>query len=360
MPRLIGTTLACAVIAGGFATAADAQERLRLTIASGHPAVFLWVKHMGETFIPTVDAELAKTGEVEIEWTEAYGGTLIKLGAETDAMRDGIVDVAMASGVFDPAQMGILNITYAMPFGPVDPEMVTGAVEVALDGTPGLLDDLAEETGVVYIGGGLAIDGYNIAATSAFTTRADMNGLKIGGAGPNLAWLDSTGAVGVQGSYVSFYNDIKTGVYDGNIGWITANVPAKIFEVAPYFNKVDFGAMYIGGLGISKARWDSFSDDTKAAFRAGAAAYQQAFFEEQAARFDSATQAMIDGGGEIVTFDAAEREAWIMEMNNPVMAWREAALARGEPVDDFLRAYQDDLAANGFTFVRDYLADLSN
>ncbi|WP_238367342.1 C4-dicarboxylate TRAP transporter substrate-binding protein [Mesobacterium pallidum] len=347
---------ALAALLAGTALPASA-ETIQVTVASGHPAVFLWVKHLGETFIPTVDAELAKTGEVEIEWTEAYGGTLMKLGAEADSMRDGIVDIAVASGVFDPAQMGILNVTYAMPFGPTDPRMVTEAVEEAFANTEGLLDELAEASGVVYLGGGIAIDGYNIAATKPFTSRADMEGIKIGGAGPNLAWLDTTGAVGVQGSYVSFYNDIKTGVYDGMIGWMTANAPSKMWEVAPYFNKVDFGAMYIGGLGISQDRWDSFSDETKAAFRTAAAAYQDAYFNEQAARFDAAQEAMIAGGGEIVEMAPEARSAWIAEVKNPTTAWRAAAEARGEPAEAVLKAYQEALAKRGFTFERDYLAD---
>ena len=352
---LLGAGLSAGLLALG--QPALSQERLQITIASGHPEVFLWVKHMHETFIPTVDAALAETGEVEIEWTEAYGGTLMKLGSEAEAMRTGLVDVAMASGVFDPATMGILNITYAMPFGPTDPRMVTEAVEDAMTSTDGLIEQIAAESGVVYIGGGVAIDGYNIASTAPLRTRADMDGVKIGGAGPNLAWLDSTGAVGVQGSYVTFYNDIQTGVYDGNIGWMTANVPAKLYEVAPYWNRTDFGAMYIGGMGVSEMRWDGFSDATKDAFRAGAAAYADAFFAEQSERYDAAEATLAENGGEVVEMDPAERQAWIDEMANPVAAWRDAAAARGEPVDALLTAYRDNLAEAGFTFPRDYLAE---
>ncbi|KAA2314972.1 hypothetical protein DL237_17805 [Pseudooceanicola sediminis] len=352
---------ASAAFAGGLlasaAGPAAAQETIPLTIVSGHPEVFLWVKHMHETFIPAVDAALAETGEVKIDWTEAYGGTLVRLGSEAEALETGIADIAMASGVFDPAGMGILNITYAMPFGPTDPEMVTGAVEDALYSVDGLLDQITQETGVVYIGGGVAIDGYNIATKRPLNTRADMDGMRIGGAGPNLAWLDSTGAVGVQGSYVSFYNDISTGVYDGNIGWMTANVPARLYEVAPYWNRIDFGAMYIGGLGIAERVWDGFSDSTRAAFRAGAEAYAAAFFEEQAAKYAASEKTMLENGGSEVKMDPAEREAWIAEMRNPITAWRDAALARGEPVDAMLTAYRDTLAEGGFTFQRDYLAE---
>src|SRR5690606_33826792 len=136
------------------------------------------------------------------------------------------------------------------------------------------------------------------------------NGIKLGGAGPNLAWLGGTGAVGVQGSFITFYNDIKTGVYDGFISWMTAAVPAKLYEVAPYWNEVGFGAMYIGGLGVSQTQWDSFSDEVKEAFRTAAKAYSDAYHTEQEQRYEAMKKTMLDNGVTIVEMDAAEREAW--------------------------------------------------
>ena len=352
--------LMCAAATAALLAASPAafgQETLNLTVATGHPEVFLWVKHLKETFIPTVDAELAKTGKTKVNWTQGYGGTIVKLGSETEAFQQGIIDVGQMSGVFNPATMGLLNLTYAMPFGPADPRAVTEAVEDALNKTEGALAALEEATGVVYIGGGIAIDDYNIGSTKAFTKVADMNGVKLGGAGPNLAWLAGTGAVGVQGSFVTFYNDIKTGVYDGYIGWMTAGVPAKLYEVAPNWNQVHFGAMYIGGLGVSKQQWDTFSDEVKAAFATAAAAYTKAYFDEQDARYESSKKAMLENGGKIVELDPAEHSAWIKALPNPTKAWAAAAEARGEPGKKVLEAYRDDLKAKGFTFERDYLAE---
>ena len=352
--------LMCAAATAALLAASPAafgQETLNLTVATGHPEVFLWVKHLKETFIPTVDAELAKTGKTKVNWTQGYGGTIVKLGSETEAFQQGIIDLGQMSGVFNPATMGLLNLTYAMPFGPADPRAVTEAVEDALNKTEGALAALEEATGVVYIGGGIAIDDYNIGSTKAFTKVADMNGVKLGGAGPNLAWLAGTGAVGVQGSFVTFYNDIKTGVYDGYIGWMTAGVPAKLYEVAPNWNQVHFGAMYIGGLGVSKQQWDTFSDEVKAAFRTAAAAYTKAYFDEQDARYESSKKAMLENGGKIVELDPAEHSAWIKALPNPTKAWAAAAEARGEPGKKVLEAYRDDLKAKGFTFERDSLAE---
>lgn len=357
MYRTILTGGVAAVALAVASALAFSQETINLTAATGHPEVFLWVKHIKETFIPTVNAELAKTGKVKINWTEGYGGTIVKLGSEVEAFQQGIIDVGQMSGVFNPATMGLLNLTYAMPFGPPDARGVTAAVEKALMETEGALQKVEEATGVVYIGGGIAIDDYNIASTKALTKIADMNGVKLGGAGPNLAWLAGTGAVGVQGSYVTFYNDIKTGVYDGNIGWMTANVPAKLYEVAPNWNQTHFGAMYIGGMGVSKMQWDTFSDETKAAFRTAATAYTKAYFDEQEARYEAAKKTLVDAGGKIVEFDAAERSSWIKALPNPTAAWAKAAEARGEPAKKVLEAYRDNLKAAGFTFERDYLAE---
>lgn len=351
----VGAAAAAALLAG--TVTATAVEKLKFTMATGHPEVFLWVKHLKDTFIPVLAEELAKNGEIEIEWTQAYGGTIVKLGSEVDAFQQGIIEVGQMSGVFNPAQLGLLNMTYAMPFGPADPRSVTKAVEDALMNTEGALSSVEEATGIVYIGGGIAIDDYNIGANKALTQLSDLEGVKIGGAGPNLAWLNGTGAVGVQGSFVTFYNDIKTGVYDGYIGWMTAGVPAKLYEVAPNWNLVNFGAMYIGGLGVAKPVWDTFSDDTKAAFRKAAAAYTDAYFDEQEARYDSAKKTMLENGGTIVEFDKANHEKWIENLPNPTTAWIAAADARGEPGRKVLEAYRDNLKKSGFTFVRDYLAE---
>jgi TRAP-type C4-dicarboxylate transport system substrate-binding protein len=113
--------------------------------------------------------------------------------------------------------------------------------------------------------------------------------------------------------------------------------------------------MYIGGLGIAKDRWDSFSDTTKAAFLAGAKAYAAGFFKEQHARYEAAKKTLTDKGGQIVVMDPAERSAWIGEMANPAAACKKAAEARGEPADAVLSAYRDTLSKSGFTFTRDYL-----
>ncbi|HET9044048.1 MAG TPA: hypothetical protein VFN70_12910, partial [Burkholderiales bacterium] len=210
---------AAAVAALTVALPAAAQETIRLTVAAGHPPIFLWVKHVRETFMPTVDAELAKTGKYKIAWNEAYGGTLAKIGSELETMQQGISDMGIVATVFQSAKLPLNNVTYFVPFGPADANVVTKSIDY-VQALPELTAEW-DKFGVVYLAG-FSIDNYGIATNFPVGRIEDLKGKKIGGAGPNLAWFKNTGAVGVQGSLNTFYNDIKTGVYDGAVAFVTS------------------------------------------------------------------------------------------------------------------------------------------
>ena len=121
-----------AVLASGLALAlpATAQETIKLTVAAGHPPIFLWVKHLHDTFMHSVDGELARSGKYKIQWTEAYGGTLAKMGSELETMQQGISDMGIVSTVFQSSKMPLNNVTYFVPYGPTDAQVVTKAINV--------------------------------------------------------------------------------------------------------------------------------------------------------------------------------------------------------------------------------------
>src|SRR5690606_22862272 len=80
--RTLLSAAAAATVATLVHLPAAAQQVIKLTATAGHPPVFLWVKTMDEVFIPEVDKRLAAAGnKYKIEWTKAWGGTLIKLGS---------------------------------------------------------------------------------------------------------------------------------------------------------------------------------------------------------------------------------------------------------------------------------------
>ena len=343
---------AAAVLAMALHTGtASAQETIKLTIAAGHPPVFLWVKTMQDTFIPTVNAELARTGRYKIAWTEAYGGTLAKIGSELETMQQGVSDMGIVATVFQAAKMPLNNVTYFVPFGPPDADVITQSIDY-VQGLPELTGEWSRHN-LVYLAG-FSIDNYGVATNFPVTKLDDLKGKKIGGAGPNLTWFARTGAVGVQGSLNTFYNDIKTGVYHGAVAFITSAVPAKLYEVAPYMTVVDFGAMYAGAMAINKGRWDKLPDEVKAAFRKAANAYKGVYITEQTARIRASMQAWEKNGGKIVKLDAAERAKWVKTIPNPAREWVRQSEAKGLPAKKVLGEYMESVRATGYRFPRDF------
>jgi TRAP-type C4-dicarboxylate transport system substrate-binding protein len=330
------------------APAALAQESIRMTIAAGHPVIFLWVKHLRDSFMATADAELAKTGKYKIAWNEAYGGTLAKMGSELETMQQGISDVGIVSTVFQAAKMPLNNVTYYVPFGPPDANVVTQAIDY-VQGLPELTGEWNKH-GLVYLAG-FSIDNYGLVTNFPINRVEDLKGKKIGGAGPNLAWFRNTGAVGVQGSLNTFYNDIKTGVYDGAIAFVTSAVPAKLFEVAPHYTVTNMGAMYAGAVAINKGRWDKLPEEVKAAFRKGGNAYKGGYLVEQSARINGAMAAWEKSGGKLVTLSPAEQARFVKTIPNPTRDWMKQAGPQSKRV---LSTYMESVRATGYKFARDY------
>ena len=343
---------ALATVAGllllGSVSTARAQETIKLTMAAGHPPIFLWVKHLKDSLMATVDAELAKSGKYKIAWTEAYGGTLAKIGSELETMEKGISDIGIVATVFQSSKLPLNNVTYFVPYGPADADTVMAAID-KIQTTPELTAEWSRYN-ALYLGG-FAIDNYGLATAFPITKADDLKGHKIGGAGPNLAWFKNTGAVGVQGSLNTFYNDIKTGVYEGAIAFITSAVPAKLYEVAPNYTVVNMGAMYAGCVAINKARWDRFPDEVKAALRKGADAYRKNYAAEQNARVAGAIETWKKAGGKYIELPAEERLKLVKAIPNPTLDWIKQA---GPSAKKVLAAYMDAVRATGFKFPRDF------
>ena len=119
------TLLASALTLGGLHSA-HAQQTIKLTAAGGHPPVFLWVKHLKETFIPAVDnRELAKSGKAKHQagtdqGLRRHAGQAGQRELETISSRASPT-WASSARVFHPGQdASMQNVSYAAPFGPTD------------------------------------------------------------------------------------------------------------------------------------------------------------------------------------------------------------------------------------------------
>jgi TRAP-type C4-dicarboxylate transport system substrate-binding protein len=341
--------LAAAVLAASTAARADTIDA---TIVAGHPPVFRWVKHASQTFIPTVNKALEGSGH-EIKWDEQYGGSLAKVGDELEATEEGLAQVGVISSVFDPAKLSLQNVSYYTPFVSSDASLVATTVDDLHASNPNMKVTW-EENGLEYLGGPSAIDDYLLMTTFPIKSMEDLKGKKIGAPGPAVNWLGGTGAVGVSGNLTTYYNEIKTGVYDGVIVFATAALPGKLHEVAPYVTKIGFGAQYAGALAANKDWYDEQPEEVQKALKQGAAAFREAYLADLGAAVEAGLKTMAEQGATITEVDDAFRKQWADGMDNVAQAWAKQVDGEGKAGTEILKAYMDAVRAAGGKPMRDW------
>ncbi|MCF8207935.1 MAG: C4-dicarboxylate TRAP transporter substrate-binding protein [Rhodoferax sp.] len=344
---------ALALAASGiFAVPVAAQQVIKMTAAAGHPPVFLWVKMADEVLIPEVDKRLAVDGKYKIEWTKAWGGTLLKLGSESKGVADGVADVAIVSTVFEGAKFPLQNISYYTPFGTDDIGLVSKTVTDLQVSVPAM-GATWTKNGLVYLGG-MALDSYHVWSKFPITKLEDLKGKKLSAPGPSSNWVRGTGAVAVAGTLNSYYEDIKSGVSDGALVFTTGAWSAKLHEVAPYVTKVNFGAQFAGGTVISKSRFDKLPAEVQKAFVDAGAVWQAAYAKAQSAAVNALMQKMVEAGAKVTDLNDLERKRWADSLGPVAKNWAADAQAKGLPANEVLSAYIDSLQKAGTSLPRDW------
>jgi TRAP-type C4-dicarboxylate transport system substrate-binding protein len=329
-----------------------AQQTIKLTAAAGHPPVFLWVKTLDEVFIPEVDRLLAADGRYKIEWTKAYGGTLIKLGSESKGIADGVADVGIVSTVFEAPKFPLQNVSYYTPFGTDDMALVSRTIAELQQRIPAMADAWTKN-GLVYLAG-MALDSYHIWTKFPITRLEDLNGKKISAPGPAANWIRGTGAVAVAGSLNTYYEDIKSGVSDGVVVFTTGAWGAKVHEVAPYVTKVNFGSQFAGGVAVNKRRFDRLPPEVQAAFRAAGEKWMSEYAKAQAALVDARLKEMVAAGTKVSELPEAERKRWADALSPVAKIWAADAQSKGLPADQVLNGYMSSLTKAGVKVPRDW------
>src|SRR5688572_10134593 len=236
------------------ATAASAQETIRLRIASGHPPVNTYVNLMQNFFVPEVTKRVAAKSRHKVEFVEAYGGAIVKVGDTLEGVQSGIIDVGGFCFCFEASNLPLHAFQVMLPFGTMDPVTSVTLARRVYDKVPYMsrvFEDKFNQTLIALI----ADNGYNLTTTFNWNTVADLKGRKLAGAGLNLKWLEYAGAVPVQSSLPEAYTSMQTGVYNGWIMFPSGVVNFKLHEVSKYYTEIGFGSITWHGLTINRARF---------------------------------------------------------------------------------------------------------
>jgi TRAP-type C4-dicarboxylate transport system substrate-binding protein len=349
MNKLTGLTVAAAIAA---IPTAGVTASYNATIAAGHPPVFRWVRMISESFIPTVQAELEGAGH-SMTFSEQYGGAIAGVGEELEAVEVGLAEIGVCSSLFDPAKLAVQNVTYYTPFVSDDARAVNALMHDLHKTDPRMTEAYADNN-VVYLGAPVGIDDYLLMTDFPVESLADLDGRKIAAPGPAINWLSGTGAVGVSGNLTTYYNELKTGVYDGVIVFASAALPGKLYEVAPYVTKAGLGAQFSGALCANMDWYEGLPVEVQDALTAVADAAQAWYMDALEGAVETSLTTMAAQGATVTDASPEMRAAWAAGMDNAAQTWAASLDAQGKKGTEILELYMNAMRDAGATPLRNW------
>lgn len=349
----LGTVALSALVAASPVLA----DTFTLRIGAGHPnGPTVYVTDVAEFFVPEVVRRVAEETDHEIEFVEGYGGAIAGVAETLEAVQNGILDIGAYCMCFEPAKLYAHNFPYYAPFGPQDSEQAMTAVRAVYDEVPWLTEQFESEYGQVLLGLH-GWDNYHLGTTDPWASVADLEGVKIGGAGPNLPWLEFAGAVPVQSTLPDGYLSLQTGVYNGWLMFPSAYLGFRFHEPAPYYTLIGFGAMGVNALTMNQRSLDRLPPEVQQIILEVGMAYEA----QAGASLNAAQERGLTGLGEAgatVTEIAPEVQAeWAASLSGfPQLSATEAD-GRGMPGSEILNVYLRAAEAAGYDWPVDYVVE---
>ena len=347
-------TLSLGALAITAIAAPLAADTFTLRVGSGHPSgPAIYVADTEKFFVPEVVRRVAAETEHEIEFVEGYGGAIAGVAETLEAVQNGILDVGAFCICFEPAKLFLHNFPYYAPFGSQDSAQAMTAVRSVYNDVPWLAEQFTSEYKQELLGLH-GWDNYHLGTTDPWDAVADLKGVKIGGAGPNLPWLEFAGAIPVQSTLPDGYLSLQTGVYNGWLMFPSAYLGFKFHEPAPNYTQVGFGAMPVNALTINSRTMASLPEDVQAIIREVGQAYE----DRSGASLNAAQQRGLDGlvaaGANVTTLSPEVRAEWAESLAGFPQQQASEADSRGMPGSEVMNAYLAAVTAAGYEWPVSY------
>ena len=340
----------CAASVGG-GKPLRAQEVVPLTVIDAYAPTALWVRVFLDYYMPEVDRRLAETGNYEIDWNRAFGGTVAKTGGVLEALQYGLADIGIITSPFHPDKIPFFNISYVTPMVTADIGLVARTVDELVEKYP-VLQQQWDDYNQVFLTAAGAIDTYQVLMNEPIETLEDFRGKKICGVGLNLRYVQGLGSAAVSSNLGDFYNNISTGLTDGTVAWAEAAVAYKLYEVAPYMIDVRLGAVTSKVITMNRRSWERIPEEVRQVLGETAIAYRDELARETDRRAESSREEFVAQGGTIQPLTPEQRRVWAESLPNMAREWADDLEQRGLPGDQILRDYMDIMRANNQPIVR--------
>ena len=344
---------AVALLVAG-ATVATAEDTITLRIGSGHPnGPAVYVADTANFFVPEVTRRVAEETAHEIEFVEGYGGAIAGVAETLESVQNGILDIGAYCICFEPAKLFLHNFPYYAPFGPQDSVQQMKAARATYDAVPWLTEQFTSEYDQVLLGLH-GWDNYHLGTTEPWDTVEDLKGVKVGGAGPNLPWLEYAGAVPVQSTLPDGYLSLQTGVYDGWLMFPSAYLGFKFYEPSPNYTLIGFGAMGVNALTMNQRKFNSLPEDVQKILVEAGRAYEDQAGASLNARQASGLKGLAEVGANIKELGEDARTGWATSLAEFPNRQAKDADGRGMPGTEVMNAYLKAVADTGYSWPYDY------
>jgi TRAP-type transport system periplasmic protein len=328
-------------------------ENFKVTFSAAHGPQLPWIGAIKNFYIPEVDKRLKEAGgKHTITWTEAFGGTLAKVGGELDAVQSGVAEMGFVYTIFEAAKLPLQAVCFMAPFGSDDARVMNKIMYELNTEMPELASQWTKHNQIFLAA--LSTDTDYMLSTFPINSVADLKGRKVGASGSLSLWANGIGAVPVQGDFSTHYNNLKTGVYDSLIAFTTGMYPAKLHQVAPHAVRIDLGSMMIGALSINKPFHDRLPPEVQKIIKDVGKEYNTKIAEDLHNLAGGFEKKMAEEGAKFSRLPPEERRKWATTMPNIAKNWVEVNSKKGLPAQQVLNAYMKKLRDNKVQLVRDW------
>ncbi len=342
--------IAAALVFGGAlgaATSASA-DNFTLRIGSGHPnGPAVYVADTANYFVPEVKRRVEAETDHTIDFVEGYGGAIAGVAETLEAVQNGILDIGSYCFCFEPAKLFLHNFPYYAPFGPQDSEQEMQAVRVVYDKIPWLTEVFEKEYDQKLLGLH-GWDNYHLGTTDPWDSVEDLKGVKIGGAGPNLPWLEFAGAIPVQSTLPDGYLSLQTGVYNGWLMFPSAYLGFKFYEPAPHYTQIGFGAMGVNGLTMNMRSFNRLPPEVQKILVEVGRGYEDQAGKSLNGRQKAGLEGLEKVGAKMKVLGDDARAGWAQSLTDFPARQATEADGRGMPGTEVMKAYLEAVAGTGY------------
>jgi len=336
--------VAAATLALVPAAPVQAQQAFDLTAVSGYSPVVTWIREFRDYYIPEINRRLAAGGKYKINWNQAYSGQIANVGGELQAIQRGLADIGVAVLPVATDKLGLYAISYYTPFVSNDVVLISRTIDKVAEQFPVMKKQFSQFNQIHLVTMGV-VDTYQVLSRKPVKTPEDFRGMKIGGAGPNLLWLQAMGATGVVITLNDAYNALQTGVVDAYTIHTAGAKNVKLNEVAPYHVATQLGGAAAFTISVNNNTWKRLPDEVKTVIAEVAKAFPEYLGRAARKDNDEGIQAYKDSKGTFVTLSDEARVAWAKGMPNIATKWAEDHEKLGYPAKAILKAYMDEMRA---------------